>query len=70
MPQEPPADACQAEARADWVGRLRSELPPMDPRESWRVYETGDALTEDYSAWRLNIEIAPDSQRVVRLWCG
>lgn len=63
-------DACHAGAWQDWVGRLRSELPPRAPRESWRVYQIGDALTEDYSAERLNIEIAPSSQRIVRLWCG
>lgn len=70
LSQEPGADACQAEARADWVGRQRSQLPAPSSDETWRVYETGDALTEDYRVSRLNIEIDPRSHKVLRLWCG
>jgi hypothetical protein len=36
----------------------------------WRIFETGQPVTQDYRPNRLNIEINPDSQAVVRLSCG
>ena len=65
-----PTDACGAAERQDWIGRARSDLPSAPPGAVWRIYETGAPVTMDYSASRLNIEIAPEAQTVVRLTCG
>ena len=65
-----PADGCGAAERQDWIGRARSDLPPPPPGADWRVFETGQPLTQDLRPDRLNIEIDPDSQKVVRLSCG
>lgn len=66
----PPADECGAAERQDWIGRERSSLPTAPAGAVWRIYETGQPLTMDYSASRLNIEIDPDTEKVVRLSCG
>ncbi|HYC98649.1 I78 family peptidase inhibitor [Brevundimonas sp.] len=66
----PPADACGAAERQNWVGRARSSLPSAPAGAVWRIYETGQPVTMDFSASRLNIEINPDTQTVVRLSCG
>lgn len=65
-----PTDACGAAERQGWIGRARSDLPSPPTGAAWRIYETGQPVTMDYSASRLNIEIDPDSQKVVRLTCG
>lgn len=69
-PTPPPADACGAAERQDWVGRARSSLPSAPAGAIWRIYETGQPVTMDFNASRLNIEINPDTQTVVRLTCG
>ena len=63
-----PADACGAAEHQDWIGRARSDLPP--PEANWRIYETGQPVTQDLRPDRLNIEIDPDNQTVVRIRCG
>ena len=65
-----PADDCGAAERQDWIGRSRSELPAPPAGANWRVFETGQPVTQDLRPDRLNIEIDPDSQKVVRLSCG
>lgn len=65
-----PADACGAAERQDWIGRARSDLPSAPADALWRIYETGQPVTQDLRPNRLNIEIDPDSQTVVRLSCG
>lgn len=65
-----PSDACSAAEHQDWIGRARSDLPSAPPGANWRVYETGQPVTQDLRPDRLNIEIDPDSQTVVRLSCG
>jgi len=65
-----PADECGAAERQDWVGRARSSLPSAPAGAAWRIFETGQPVTQDYRPNRLNIEINPDSQAVVRLSCG
>lgn len=74
-PEEPAApapatDACGAAERQNWIGRARSDLPPAPAGANWRVFETGQAVTQDLRPDRLNIEIDPQRQTVVRLSCG
>ena len=65
-----PTDACGAAERQDWIGRARSDLPSAPAGADWRVFETGQPVTQDLRPNRLNIEIDPDSQSVIRLSCG
>lgn len=65
-----PTDACGAAERQDWIGRARSDLPPPPAGADWRVFETGQPVTQDLRPNRLNIEIDPGSQKVVGLSCG
>ncbi|HZW16683.1 MAG TPA: I78 family peptidase inhibitor [Brevundimonas sp.] len=65
-----PTGACGAAERQDWIGRARSDLPSPPADSAWRIYETGQPVTMDYNPGRLNIEIDPDSQAVIRLTCG
>lgn len=65
-----PTDACGAAARQDWIGRARADLPAAPAGALWRVFETGQPVTHDLRPERLNIEIDPESQTVVRLTCG
>ena len=65
-----PTDACGAAERQDWIGRARSDLPSAPAGADWRVFETGQPVTQDLRPNRLNIEIDPDSQKVVGLSCG
>lgn len=67
---QPPADACGAAERRDWIGRARSELPSAPAGANWRIYETGQPVTQDLRHDRLNIEVDPATQKVVRLSCG
>lgn len=66
----PPSDACGAAERQDWIGRERSGLPAAPAGANWRIYETGQPVTQDLRPDRLNIEIDPDRQTVVRVTCG
>ena len=65
-----PTDACGAAERQDWIGRARSDLPSPPAGADWRIFETGQPVTQDLRPNRLNIEINPDSQKVVGLTCG
>lgn len=65
-----PPDACGAAERQDWIGRARSDLPSPPAGADWRVFETGQPVTQDLRPNRLNIEIDPGSRKVVRLACG
>lgn len=65
-----PTDDCGAAERQGWIGRPRSDLPPAPAGANWRIFETGQPVTQDLRPERLNIEIDPDSQTVVRLSCG
>ena len=73
-PDEPatpaPTDECGAAERQDWIGRARSDLPSAPPGALWRIYETGQPVTQDLRPNRLNIEIDPGRETVVRLSCG
>ncbi|RZJ01047.1 MAG: peptidase inhibitor I78 [Brevundimonas sp.] len=63
-------DACGAASRQAWIGRARSELPSAPSGADWRVFETGQPVIQDLRANRLNIEIDPARQTVVRVSCG
>jgi hypothetical protein len=65
-----PSDACGAAERQSWIGRPRGELPAAPAGANWRVYETGQPVTQDFRPDRLNIEIDPAKQTVVRVSCG
>jgi hypothetical protein len=65
-----PADACGAAERQGWIGRARPDLPSPPAGALWRIYETGQPVTQDFRPERLNIEIDPERQTVVRLSCG
>lgn len=65
-----PEDACGAAERQGWVGRPRAELPSPPAGANWRIYETGQPVTQDLRPDRLNIEIDPARQTVVRVSCG
>ena len=67
---EPGADECGAAERQDWIGRARGDLPAAPDGANWRIHETGQPVTQDFRPDRLNIEIDPASQTVVRLSCG
>ena len=64
------ADECGAAERQDWIGRARADLPSPPPGAVWRIYETGQPVTQDLRPNRLNIEIHPERQTVVGLSCG
>lgn len=66
VPSVPP-DACGADVRGDLIGlpiTLVSGLPP-----GTRIIRPGDAVTEDFSLERLNIDL-DTTDHVTRLWCG
>ena len=65
-----PTDECGAAERQDWIGRARADLPSPPPGAVWRIFETGQPVTQDLRPNRLNIEIHPERQTVVRLSCG
>lgn len=63
-------DGCGASLRQDWIGLRRSELPARPADEAWRIFETAEPTTDDLRRERTNIEIDPETQRVVRVSCG
>lgn len=69
-PVTPVGDECGAADRQAWIGQPRSAVPAAPAGENWRVFETGDAVTQDMRPDRLNVEIDPATQNVVRVSCG
>ena len=66
---EPQPNACGAAGMQDLVGKDQSVLAAMTLPAGTRVITPGMAVTEDYSASRLNIDL--DAQgRITGLWCG
>ena len=66
---QPGPDACGAAGMQDLLGQDRGVLAAMTLPTGTRVITPGMAVTEDYSASRLNIDL--DAQgRITGIWCG
>jgi hypothetical protein len=63
----PPEIACMPDQSL--VGQPDSVLAAMTFPQGTRIFRSGDALTADYSASRLNIEIGVDDT-IIRVSCG
>lgn len=67
-PAEPKPDACKASGMQGLVGQPRSVLATMLLPAGSRVIGPGDAVTMDFSAERLNVEIGADG-RIAKIAC-
>ena len=68
--QQPARDACGAAALQHLVGKNRSEIPvPVNPAQR-RVACTTCPITEEYSAWRLNIFYDANTGVITEVRCG
>ncbi len=71
-PPQPPAaaggDACGASGLRGLIGQPRAVLTQMKFGGPVRIVGPGDAVTMDYNAERLNIEIGADG-RIARIGC-
>ena len=69
----PPATSCDADQVQRFVGQpadaAQAEAQRLSGARSVRRYATGDMLTMDYRADRLNIE-TDATGRIVKLTCG
>ena len=66
----PTDDACGAESLQQLIGQDAGVLAAMTfDAATTRFFATGDALTMDFSATRLNVEFGPDG-KIVRVFCG
>jgi phage baseplate assembly protein gpV len=63
------ADACGAAALQTLVGQDRAAVPTVDPAQDIRVFQQGAALTMDFKANRLNVEL-DDGGTILRVYCG
>lgn len=69
-PPEPPGqNACGADGMQDLLGKDRGALAAMTLPAGTRVITPGMAVTEDYSAARLNIDLDARG-RITGVWCG
>ena len=67
--QEPDRNACGADGMQGLIGKDRAVLAAMALPRGTRIITPGMAVTEDYSASRLNIDIDA-RDRIAGLWCG
>jgi hypothetical protein len=68
-PPLPPEDACGAPGLQSLVGRPASVLETMKFAQPVRIIRPGMAVTMDYRADRLNIEIDA-RETIIRVTCG
>jgi Peptidase inhibitor I78 family len=70
-PVTPPAQlaTCGADQRTEFLGLPLIVLQTSGLMPGARVIRPGDAMTEDYSANRLNVDLDANDH-VTRLWCG
>jgi hypothetical protein len=68
-PEEPAVDLCHAATFQPYVGQPVSVLLDFVVPEPFRVIRPGDAVTEDYSAQRLNIRL-DGADRINAVDCG
>ncbi len=66
--EEPDQDLCRAAALQGLVGQPRTVLSTMMLPAGSRVIEPGQAVTMDYRADRLNVEIGTDG-RISKVGC-
>ncbi len=71
-PALPPAgaDTCRAATYASYLGQDHRQVPPAPDGLTFRVACTTCAVTEDFSAQRLNFFYDAASGKVVQLTCG
>jgi hypothetical protein len=68
VPAPAPADdTCNAAPYTALIGQPINALTAIP--QGARVIRPGDAVTEDYSPTRLNIDL-DDTGRILRAWCG
>jgi hypothetical protein len=68
-PAVPVADTCGAAPFAPMIGASEAAISGLTLPVGTRVIHAGDAVTEDYSATRLNIAIGADG-KVSQLTCA
>jgi hypothetical protein len=66
---EPEENACGAAGMQDLVGRDKAALAAITLPVGTRVIEPGTAVTEDYRADRLNIDVDAGGT-ITGVWCG
>jgi hypothetical protein len=66
---EPGADSCGAGARAYLIGQPIGEVDQPSLARTVRAIHPGQPVTQDYSPFRLNLDLDGDGV-IVRVWCG
>ena len=70
MPTAPTTDLCKAGEMQHLVGKPRTEIPVPVDVVNRRVTCTTCAITEDFSAYRLNIFYDRDTGIIEQVRCG
>lgn len=65
-PQDP--DSCGASQLQHLLGGTVPQ--PFPAQGPVRIYRTGDAVTMDFSADRINVEVSPQSGMITSIHCG
>ncbi|MAM61987.1 I78 family peptidase inhibitor [Maritimibacter sp. UBA3975] len=64
-----PTDDCGAEARQSMVGEDIAAQDDLEPGDKLRIIEPGMAVTMDFRADRLNVEVDEDGT-ITKVYCG